>query len=110
MGRFRIFTALIAILIRPAQNEMYLLWVSYGILCTFLLLELLLSSLSDTPLVMAPAMLFTYITYSLLPVRLQQAVIAGVILSATQLLVAFFRQSNTSPIMESESVSDILHM
>lgn len=93
-------------LIRPAQNEMYLLWVSYAILLTFLLLELLLSYWNDTRLVMAPAMLFTYITYSLLPVRLQQAVTAGIILSATQLLAAFFLDKTLT--MESESVSRFL--
>ncbi|XP_065217614.1 adenylate cyclase type 5 isoform X2 [Planococcus citri] len=97
-----IYAVLVGVLIRPAQNEMYLLWVSYAILLTFLLLELLLSFLNDTRLVMAPAMLFTYITYSLLPVRLQQAVTAGIILSATQLLAAFFLDNTLT--MESESV------
>lgn len=47
-------------------------------------------------------MLFTYVTYSLLPVRLQQAIIAGFILSASQLIIELL--DKRSP-RESESVS-----
>lgn len=93
---------LIFILIRPAQNELHLLWVSYAILFTFLLVEFFLNVLEDFRLVMAPTMLFTYIAYSLLPVRLQQAIIAGVILSSSQLLTESFLHPSTTT---SESVS-----
>ncbi len=94
--------ALILALIRPAQNEMYLFWVSHAILGTFLLLEQLLSFFNDTRLVIAPTMLFTYITYSLLPVRLQQAIVAGFILSFSQLMAGFL---NNTSITDTTSVS-----
>lgn len=93
---------LIAVLIRPAHNEMYLFWVSHAILCTFLLLEHPLNFWHETRLIMAPTMLFTYVTYSLLPVRLQQAIIAGFILSASQLIIELLDKRSSR---ESESVS-----
>lgn len=93
---------LIAVLIRPAHNEMYLFWVSHAILCTFLLLEHPLSFWHETRLIMAPTMLFTYVTYSLLPVRLQQAIIAGFILSSSQLIIELLDKRSPA---ESESVS-----
>lgn len=98
-----ICSVLIAVLIRPAQNEMHLLWVSYGVFSTFLLLEILLSYLNDTRLVMAPTMLFTYISYSLLPVRLQIAIIAGLVLCTTQMVTFYYMDSSITK--EKESVS-----
>ncbi|KAK7602501.1 hypothetical protein V9T40_008090 [Parthenolecanium corni] len=101
LGSAIVYAVLIAVLIRPAHNEMYLFWVSHAILCTFLLLEHPLSFWHETRLIMAPTMLFTYVTYSLLPVRLQQAIIAGFILSSSQLIIELLDKRSPA---ESESV------
>jgi hypothetical protein len=84
---------LVALLSRPALNELYLLGVSYVVLATFLALEVTLAT-STPPRApstgVGAAMFFIYLTYSLLPIRLLEAVGAGVVLSAAQLACVIY--------------------
>ena len=80
-------------LARPALNELYLIGVSYVIMATFLTLEL---SLSVALSPVWATMFFVYVTYSLLPIRLQEAVAAGVILALAHILcTAYTTTSHT---------------
>ncbi|XP_034256486.1 adenylate cyclase type 5-like [Thrips palmi] len=85
-----VYSALMVLLARPAMNELYLLGVSYAVCATFLVLELvfLVAECGEGPVpqpapstAMAPALFFIYVTYALLPLRLQEAVFAGVLLA-----------------------------
>ncbi|XP_069690634.1 adenylate cyclase type 6 isoform X2 [Periplaneta americana] len=79
-----VYAGLVAVLSRPALNELYLLGVSYVVVATFLALEVTLATATRPR---APStgvgasMFFIYLTYSLLPIRLQEAVGAGTVLS-----------------------------
>lgn len=94
---------LVAVLARPAVNEVYLLAVSYVILATFLAILLSLC-IAPTAVIGPPAtggpapsapgtatagawaaILFTYVTYALLPIRLQEAACAGALIATAQL-------------------------
>jgi adenylate cyclase 5 len=83
----------VAVLSRPALNELYLLGVSYVVVATFLALEVTLAT-STRPRApstgVGAAMFFIYLTYSLLPIRLQEAVGAGIVLSAAQLACVLY--------------------
>jgi adenylate cyclase 5 len=84
---------LVAVLSRPALNELYLLGVSYVVVATFLALEVTLATSTRTrspSTGVGAAMFFIYLTYSLLPIRLQEAVGAGVVLSAAQLACVLY--------------------
>ncbi|XP_075213692.1 adenylate cyclase type 6-like [Lycorma delicatula] len=79
------YTGLVAVLVRPALNEIYLLSASYVILGTFLILQLALAlNTALSPPVWA-SIFFVYVTYALLPIRLQEAIIAGSLLAIVQL-------------------------
>jgi adenylate cyclase 5 len=84
---------LVALLSRPALNELYLLGVSYVVVATFLALEVALAT-STQPRApstgIGAAMFFIYLTYSLLPIRLQEAVGAGILLSVAQLACVLY--------------------
>ncbi|XP_054271943.1 adenylate cyclase type 6 [Macrosteles quadrilineatus] len=82
-----VYAGLVAVLSRPALNELYLIGVSYVIMATFLTLELSLS-VSLSPV--WATMFFIYVTYALLPIRLQEAVAAGVVLSLAHLLCSVY--------------------
>ncbi|CAH2035104.1 unnamed protein product, partial [Iphiclides podalirius] len=80
-----IYACLIAFLSRPAMNEIYLLTISYVVLATFLLIELSFVGTSvyrSLTVSAGTCAFFTYITYATLPVRLQEAAIGGMALSA----------------------------
>jgi adenylate cyclase 5 len=81
------------LLSRPALNELYLLGVSYVVVATFLALEVTLA-ISTRPRApstgVGAAMFFIYLTYSLLPIRLQEAVGSGVVLSVAQLACVLY--------------------
>ena len=81
-----VYAGLIAVLSRPALNELYLLGVSYVVVGSFLALEITLGIYTQPPTGMGAAMFFIYLTYSLLPIRLQEAVGAGLMQSAAQLV------------------------
>jgi len=84
---------LVVVLSRPALNEVYLLGVSYVVVATFLALEVTLAVYTRPR---APstgvgaAMFFIYLTYSLLPIRLQEAVGSGVVLSIAQMACVLY--------------------
>ncbi|KAL0279830.1 UNVERIFIED_CONTAM: hypothetical protein PYX00_001308 [Menopon gallinae] len=87
-----VYSGLIAILTRPALNEVYLIAVSYVVLATFLALEIVLC-LSVLPVMVNDeaeglwaTIFFTYITYALLPIRLQEAIGSGVVLGLAHIL------------------------
>jgi hypothetical protein len=89
---------LVVVLSRPALNEVYLLGVSYVVVATFLALEVTLTIYTSPR---APstgvgaAMFFIYLTYSLLPIRLQEAVGSGVLLSIAQLACVLYLSEDT---------------
>lgn len=79
-----VYACLLACLTRPAMNEIYLLTISYVVLVTFLLVELALAGtavLRGLSISTGSCALFTYVTYAALPVRLHEAVVAGLALS-----------------------------
>lgn len=83
---------LVAVLMRPALNEVYLIAVSYVVLATFLALEIALSATvlplneNDEIQGLWAVIFFTYITYALLPIRLQKAIFAGCVLTVVHFL------------------------
>ncbi|XP_063224763.1 adenylate cyclase type 6 [Bacillus rossius redtenbacheri] len=88
-----VYGGLMVVLAKPALNELYLLGVSYVVLATFLALQLTLASAAERR---APtsgawaAVFFTYLTYALLPVRLQEAAGGGAALAAAHLGLAAY--------------------
>lgn len=84
------------VLTRPALNEVYLIAVSYVVLGTFLTLQLALTAAvlprndGNEAQGLWAAVLFSYITYALLPLRLQEAIAAGCVLGAAHLLCVLF--------------------
>ncbi|KDR18711.1 Adenylate cyclase type 5, partial [Zootermopsis nevadensis] len=84
---------LVAVLSRPALNELYLLGVSYVVLATFLAVEVTLATYTrprSPSTGVGAAMFFIYLTYSLLPIRLQEAVGAGIVLSVAQIACVLY--------------------
>ncbi|XP_063372798.1 adenylate cyclase type 6-like [Cydia amplana] len=83
-----VYACLLLCLSRPAINEIYLLTISYVVLATFLLIELAVvgtSCVRSTSIGAGACVLFTYLTYATLPVRLHEASVAGVLLAAVNL-------------------------
>nr|CAD7591230.1 unnamed protein product [Timema genevievae] len=88
-----VYGGLMAILSRPALNELYLLGVSYVVLATFLALEMTLTSANErrTPSTgVWAAMFFIYLTYALLPIRLQEAAGAGTLFGVSQVVLSAY--------------------
>lgn len=86
---FFVSTALpviIAIVSRSGLNEVYLSFVSYVVLATFLLIELSFGVLTRSQAVTVPTLVFVYISYSLLPVKLQYAIVSGTVFMLSQLI------------------------
>ncbi|KAK6627179.1 hypothetical protein RUM44_009656 [Polyplax serrata] len=87
-----VYSGLVAILTRPALNEVYLIAVSYVVLITFLALEIALCTTvlplgkNDEIEGLSTVIFFTYITYALLPIRLQEAIVAGCVLTIVHFL------------------------
>lgn len=77
---------IIGIVSRSGLNEVYLSFVSYVVLATFLLIELSFGVLTRSQAVTVPTLVFVYISYSLLPVKLQYAIVAGTIFMLSQLI------------------------
>ncbi|XP_061719175.1 adenylate cyclase type 5-like isoform X2 [Cydia pomonella] len=83
-----VYACLLLCLSRPAINEIYLLTISYVVLATFLLIELAVvgtSCVRSMSIGAGACVLFTYLTYATLPVRLHEASVAGVLLAAVNL-------------------------
>ncbi|XP_017784775.1 PREDICTED: adenylate cyclase type 6 isoform X2 [Nicrophorus vespilloides] len=84
-----IYGVLLAVLSKPAMNEVYLIIISYFVLLTFLTLEVCISVFSGVqrPLIgTVSALTCTYLTYALLPICLKDALIAGTILAFAHLM------------------------
>lgn len=79
-------SVIIGIVSRSGLNEVYLSFVSYVVLATFLLIELSFGVLTRSQAVTVPTLVFVYISYSLLPVKLQYAIVAGTIFMLSQLI------------------------
>jgi len=77
---------IIGIVSRSGLNEVYLSFVSYVVLATFLLIELSFGVLTRSQAVTVPTLVFVYISYSLLPVKLQYAIVAGTVFMLSQLI------------------------
>ncbi|KAL7733742.1 hypothetical protein ACLKA6_011472 [Drosophila palustris] len=86
---------LLCILSKPAMNEIFLVLVSYVILGTFLAIEIAVSC------AMQPSKSFNgssccivliYMTYTMLPLRLRESLIGGMLLSGTHLYTCLHTQ------------------
>ncbi|XP_026465625.1 adenylate cyclase type 5-like [Ctenocephalides felis] len=92
-----IYGGLMAVLSRPALNEIHLLAVSYVVLVTFLGLEICLALTAAPRRISSGAsstLVFVYLTYAVLPVRLREAVLAGILLSGAHLWAAICMNLN----------------
>lgn len=87
---------IIGIVSRSGLNEVYLSFVSYVVLATFLLIELSFGLLTKSQAVTVPTLVFVYITYSLLPVKLQYAVVAGTMFMLSQLILTLTMENELS--------------
>ncbi|XP_056643903.1 adenylate cyclase type 6 [Diorhabda sublineata] len=88
-----IYGVLLNVVSRPAMNEVYLIIISYFILVTFLTLEILISFYFDDkrPLLGSSfALSCTYLTYALMPNRLKDALLSGVILAITEIILLIY--------------------
>ncbi|XP_050521832.1 adenylate cyclase type 5 isoform X3 [Daktulosphaira vitifoliae] len=81
-----IYLVIIGIMSKSGLNEVYLSFVSYVVLATFLLIELSFGVLTKSQAITVPTLVFVYISYSLLPVKLQYAIVAGTIFMTSQLV------------------------
>ncbi|KRT86538.1 Adenylate and Guanylate cyclase, partial [Oryctes borbonicus] len=84
-----IYGVLLAVLSKPAMNEVHLIIISYFIIITFLTLQVCICVFGgiERPMVSTIAALgYTYLTYALLPIRLKDALVAGTILSLTNIV------------------------
>jgi len=85
-GMHSLSPVIIGIVSRSGLNEVYLSFVSYVVLATFLLIELSFGVLTRSQAVTVPTLVFVYISFSLLPVKLQYAIVAGTIFMLSQLI------------------------
>ncbi|KAH8319317.1 hypothetical protein KR067_004024 [Drosophila pandora] len=93
-----VYSFLLCILSKPAMNEIFLVLVSYVILGTFLAIEVAVS------FAMQPSKSFNgsacctvliYMTYTMLPLRLREALIGGILLSLVHLYTCLRLTSNS---------------
>lgn len=71
------------------MNEVYLVIISYAIIATFFVMELAFAfytSVLNRYLASGYSLVFIYLTYSMLPVRLREALIGGILLSLTHII------------------------
>ncbi|KAE9537423.1 hypothetical protein AGLY_006446 [Aphis glycines] len=91
-----IYLVIIGIVSRSGLNEVYLSFVSYVVLATFLLIELSFGVLTRSQAVTVPTLVFVYISYSLLPVKLQYAIVAGTVFMLSQLIFTLSMEQGLS--------------
>ncbi|XP_017861187.1 PREDICTED: uncharacterized protein LOC108612728 isoform X3 [Drosophila arizonae] len=83
-----VYAFLLCILSKPAMNEIFLVLVSYVILGTFLAIEVAVSYVlqpSKSFNGSACCIVLIYMTYTMLPLRLRESLIGGMLLSGTHL-------------------------
>ncbi|XP_053957170.1 uncharacterized protein LOC128862519 [Anastrepha ludens] len=79
-----VYASLLCILSKPAMNEIFLVLVSYVIVATFVAIEIVMSYAtlpSKTYNGSSCCVVFIYMTYTMLPLRLREALIGGIALS-----------------------------
>ncbi|KAK4879136.1 hypothetical protein RN001_007282, partial [Aquatica leii] len=99
-----IYGILLTILSRPAMNEVYLIIISYFVLITFLALEICVSIYSGKDRPTAGTIIgltCTYLTYALLPIRLKDAFLSGVVLAGIDILSLLYISARSSTEIES---------
>ncbi|XP_037721480.1 adenylate cyclase type 5 isoform X2 [Drosophila subpulchrella] len=83
-----VYAFLLCILSKPAMNEIFLVLVSYVILATFLAIEVAVSYAMQPSKSFngsACCIVLIYMTYTMLPLRLREALIGGILLSVVHL-------------------------
>ncbi|KAH8260653.1 hypothetical protein KR038_011220 [Drosophila bunnanda] len=83
-----VYSFLLCILSKPAMNEIFLVLVSYVILGTFLAIEVAVSYAMQPSKSFngsACCIVLIYMTYTMLPLRLREALIGGILLSIVHL-------------------------
>lgn len=95
---FVFISVLLAALSKPAINEVFLVLVSYAIILTFFSMELCLAltSQNKNSIATGSTLVFVYLTYSMLPVRLREALIGGFILSMVHVLTIILMNDETN--------------
>ncbi|XP_034481214.1 adenylate cyclase type 6 [Drosophila innubila] len=103
-----VYAFLLCILSKPAMNEIFLVLVSYVILGTFLAIEIAVSY------AMQPSKSFNgssccivliYMTYTMLPLRLRESLIGGMLLSGTHLYTCLHTQYSLQELPPTEAES-----
>uniref|UniRef100_A0A6P4ERI3 adenylate cyclase n=1 Tax=Drosophila rhopaloa TaxID=1041015 RepID=A0A6P4ERI3_DRORH len=98
-----VYAFLLCILAKPAMNEIFLVLVSYVILGTFLAIEVAVSYAMQPSKSFngsACCIVLIYMTYTMLPLRLREALIGGILLSVVHLYTCLrftARQENDAP-------------
>ncbi|CAD7082581.1 unnamed protein product [Hermetia illucens] len=88
-----VYTFLLIVLSKPAMNEIFLVLVSYFIIGTFLAVEISIAYATVPSKALNGSgctLIFVYITYIMLPVRLREAMIGGTILSVAHIYFALY--------------------
>ncbi|XP_030561165.1 adenylate cyclase type 6 [Drosophila novamexicana] len=90
-----VYAFLLCMLSKPAMNEIFLVLVSYVILGTFLAIEIAVSYAvqpSKSFNGSACCIVLIYMTYTMLPLRLRESLIGGMLLSGTHLYTCLHTQ------------------
>ncbi|XP_017043039.2 adenylate cyclase type 5 [Drosophila ficusphila] len=110
-----VYAFLLCILSKPAMNEIFLVLVSYVILGTFLAIEVAVSYAmkpSKSFNGSACCIVLIYMTYTMLPLRLREALIGGVLLSVVHLYTclrfAAARDENEDEVVEDLQWEELL--
>ncbi|XP_059621799.1 adenylate cyclase type 6 [Phlebotomus argentipes] len=85
-----VYIFLLIALSKPAINEVFLVLVSYAIIATFFAIEVCLSLTNyyrAAEGVNGSTLIFVYLTYAMLPVRLREAIVGGCFLTATHIII-----------------------
>ncbi|KAH8286908.1 hypothetical protein KR018_009039, partial [Drosophila ironensis] len=102
-----VYSFLLCILSKPAMNEIFLVLVSYVILGTFLAIEVAVSYAMQPSKSFngsACCIVLIYMTYTMLPLRLREALIGGILLSVVHLYSCLRLTSNSrDPEMPAET-------
>ncbi|XP_055378499.1 uncharacterized protein LOC129610136 isoform X2 [Condylostylus longicornis] len=88
-----VYACLLGVLSKPAMNEIFLVLVSYIIIGTFLAMEIALAYVGlprKSFNTSGGCVIFVYIIYTMLPVRLREAMIGGVLLSLAHIYVSIY--------------------
>ncbi|SPP87107.1 adenylate cyclase type 6 [Drosophila guanche] len=111
-----VYGFLLCILAKPAMNEIFLVLVSYVILGTFLAIEVAVSYAMQPSKSFngsACSIVLIYMTYTMLPLRLREALIGGVLLSVVHLytclrLTTLAAESRLTPLKWEELLSTVV--